>query len=393
MIRPHDIPTPAFVVDAAALDRNIALLDTVKAQTGCRILLALKAFSMVAAFDRIRAKLDGTCASSLHEARLGREAFGGEVHAFAAAFSETDFRGLLPLIDHVTFNSFGQWRQFRPLLAAAPRPIAAGLRINPEHSEGHTALYDPCAPRSRLGIRRETFADESLDGLTGLHFHCLCEQNADVLARTLAAVESRFGDMIPRFAWMNFGGGHHITRADYDIGLLCRLITDFRNRHSGMPVYLEPGEAVALNAGVLVATVLDVVVNEIPIAILDTSCTCHMPDVLEMPYRPRVYRSDAWDGSAVAPADADFGGEPGAKSCAVRLAGPSCLAGDCIGDYSFDRPLKPGDRLVFEDMAHYTMVKTTTFNGINLPSLLLRQPDGTLTLIRRFGYEDFRSRL
>jgi len=390
---PQTLPTPAFVVDAAAIDRNVAVLAEVKARTGCRVLLALKAFSMVAAFDRVRARLDGTCASSLHEARLGREAFGGEVHAFAAAFSDADFRALLPLIDHVTFNSFAQWRRFRPLLEAAARPVAAGLRINPEHSEGHTALYDPCAPRSRLGIRREAFSGEALDGLSGLHFHCLCEQNADVLERTLATVERRFGDLIPRFEWMNFGGGHHITRADYDVPRLCRILTDFRTRHGGMPVYLEPGEAVALNAGVLVATVLDVVVNEIPIAILDTSCTCHMPDVLEMPYRPRVYRGDAWDGSAIAPADADFGGEAGEKGFTVRLAGPSCLAGDCIGDYSFARPLRPGDRLVFEDMAHYTMVKTTTFNGINLPSIVLRQPDGALTLIRRFGYDDFKSRL
>jgi carboxynorspermidine decarboxylase len=390
---PHTIPTPAFVVDAAALVRNVAILARVKARTGCKILLALKAFSMVAAFDRLRARLDGVCASSLHEARLGREAFGGEVHAFAAAFSEPDFREMLPLIDHVTFNSFRQWRQFRPLIEAAGHPIAAGLRINPEHSEGHTALYDPCAPRSRLGIRRESFEGEALDGLTGLHFHCLCEQNADVLERTLGAVETRFGDLIPRFTWMNFGGGHHITRADYDVDRLCRIIADFRARHAGMPVTFEPGEAVALNAGVLVATVLDVVVNEIPIAILDVSCTCHMPDVLEMPYRPRVYRGEAWDGSAVAPAGAEFGGEPGEKSCTVRLAGPSCLAGDCIGDYSFASPLRPGDRLVFEDMAHYTMVKTNTFNGINLPSILLRQPDGTLTLVRRFGYDDFTSRL
>lgn len=390
---PQTLPTPAFVVDAAALDRNVAILADVKARTGCRVLLALKAFSMVAAFDRIRSRLDGTCASSLHEARLGYENFGGEVHAFAAAFSDADFQALVPLIDHVTFNSFAQWRRFRPLLEAAARPIAAGLRINPEHSEGHTALYDPCAPRSRLGIRREAFAGETLDGLSGLHFHALCEQNADVLERTLAAVEQRFGDLIPQVEWMNFGGGHHITRADYDIPRLCRIITDFRARHGGMPVYLEPGEAVALNAGVLVATVLDVVVNEIPIAILDASCTCHMPDVIEMPYRPRVYLGDAWDGSAVAPAQADFGGAAGEKAFTVQLAGPSCLAGDCVGDYSFSRPLRPGDRLIFEDMAHYTMVKTTTFNGINLPSIILRQPDGTLTLIRRFGYDDFKSRL
>ena len=387
------LPSPAFVVDAAALDRNAATLSTVKERTGCRILLALKAFSMFSTFDRLRPHLDGTCASSLHEARLGHEEFGGETHAFAAAFSETDLTAMLPLIDHITFNSFAQWHRFRHLLATAPHPIAAGLRINPQYSEGHTPIYDPCAPRSRLGICRDAFAGESLDGLSGLHFHTLCEQDADVLERTLAAVEERFGDILPHFQWFNFGGGHHITRPGYDIDRLCRVLTDFRHRHNNKPLYLEPGEAVALNAGVLVATVLDLIENEMPIAILDTSCTCHMPDVLEMPYRPRVYRDTSWDGSAIAPRTADFGDEPGIKTYTVRLAGPSCLAGDIIGDYSFSTPLRLGDRLIFEDMAHYTMVKTTTFNGINLPSIVLRHLDGQFELIRNFGYADFKSRL
>lgn len=391
-LTPATLPTPAFVVDAAALARNLAVLADVKARTGCRILLAQKAFSMFSVYPLISRTLDGTCASSVHEARLGREAFAGEVHAFAAAFNDAEMRALADLVDHITLNSFDQWRRFRPLVATAPRAIQCGLRVNPQHSEGHTPLYDPCAPRSRLGIRRDAFGDQSLDELSGLHFHNLCEQNADALARTLAAFEARFGDLLPRFRWVNLGGGHHITRPDYDVAHLCRLVSDFKARH-GVQVYLEPGEAVALNAGVLVATVLDVVWNEMPIAILDTSCTCHMPDVLEMPYRPRVYRGEAWDGSAATPATADRGAEPGAKPHTVRLAGPSCLAGDIIGDYAFDVPLRPGDRLVFEDMAHYTMVKTNTFNGINLPSICLREPDGTIRLVREFGYADFKSRL
>jgi carboxynorspermidine decarboxylase len=389
---PATLPTPAFVVDTAALERNLTVLASVKARTGCRILLAQKAFSMFSVYPLISRHLDGTCASSVHEARLGRETFPGEVHAFAAAFSDDEMAALAGLVDHITLNSFSQWRQFQPHAAAAPRAIQCGLRVNPQHSEGHTPLYDPCAPKSRLGIRRDAFAGQSLEGVSGFHFHTLCEHNADALERTLAAFEARFGDLLPRVQWVNFGGGHHVTRPDYDVALLCRLIADFKTRH-GVQVYLEPGEAVALNAGVLVATVLDVVSNDLPIAILDVSCTCHMPDVLEMPYRPRVYRGEAWNGSAVTPATADRGGEPGAKPHTVRLAGPSCLAGDIIGDYAFDAPLRPGDRLVFEDMAHYTMVKTNTFNGINLPSLCLREPDGAIRRVRTFGYADFIGRL
>jgi len=389
---PDVLATPAFVVDEAALTCNLETLDGVRRQTGCRILLAQKAFSMFSAYPLLRRHLDGTCASSVHEARLGREDFGGEVHAFAAAFSDPDLRELAGLADHITFNSFAQWRRFQPLASGPARAIRCGLRVNPQHSEGHTPLYDPCAPQSRLGILRAAFDGQSLDGLSGLHFHNLCEQNADALARTLTAFEARFGDLLPRFQWVNFGGGHHVTRPDYDVARLCRMIREFKSRH-GVQVYLEPGEAVALDAGVLVATVLDVVWNELPIAILDASCTCHMPDVLEMPYRPRVYRGEVWDGSARAPAAADRGADPGAKPHTVRLAGPSCLAGDIIGDYAFDTPLSPGDRLIFEDMAHYTMVKTNTFNGINLPSIHLRAPDGRIRLVRRFGYADFKSRL
>ncbi len=376
------------------MERNLDVLAEVKQRTGCRILLALKAFSMFSVFPRMRRVLDGCCASSVHEARLGREAFGGEVHAFAAAFSVTEMREIAGLADHVTVNSFAQWRQLQGVLAEAGTAVTCGLRINPEHSEGHTELYDPCAPKSRLGVRRSAFEGQPLDGLTGLHCHNLCEQGAEPFARTVAAIENAFGDLLPRLAWMNFGGGHHITRADYNLDLLCDTLNHFRQRHPNIgTLYLEPGEACVLNAGTLAATVLDVVENGMPIAILDASCACHMPDVMEMPYRPRVFRDDAWQGEATPGRSADCGAEPGEKPYTVRLAGASCLAGDIIGDWSFNRPLKPGDRVIFEDMAHYTMVKTNTFNGICLPHIAVREPNGTLRRVRSFGYDDFKSRL
>jgi carboxynorspermidine decarboxylase len=405
------IPTPCFVVDAAALARNLAVLAEVKRRTGCRVLLALKAFSMFSVFPQMRRALDGCCASSVHEARLGREAFGGEVHAFAAAFSEADMRELAGLVDHVTLNSFAQLRQFQRVLGSTSDlrpptsdlrsptsdlrpPLSYGLRINPEHSEGHTEIYDPCAPRSRLGVRRATFDGESLDGITGLHCHNLCEQGSEPFARTVAAIEAKFGDLLPRLSWFNFGGGHHITRGDYDLDLLCDTLNAFRSRHPNIEtLYLEPGEACALNAGTLVATVLDVVENELPIAILDASCACHMPDVMEMPYRPRVFRDADWTGEAEPGPGADRGEDPGVKRHTVRLAGATCLAGDIIGDWSFDAPLRPGDRVIFEDMAHYTMVKTNTFNGIRLPTIAVREAGGTVRAVKSFGYDDFKSRL
>lgn len=383
--------TPAFVVDVPALRRNAAILADVAERSGARMLLALKAFSMPAAFPSMRAF--GTCASSVHEARLGLECFGGEQHAFAAAFSEAEMRELAALgIHHVTLNSFAQLRQWRRVVPKGA-PIAVGLRINPEHSEGQTPLYDPCAPHSRLGIRRAAFEGESLEGVTGLHCHNLCEQNADCFVRTLEAIEARFGDLLPRITWFNFGGGHHITRADYDRELLVRTLNAFRARHPHITPYLEPGEAHVLNAGAFVCTVLDVVENAGPIAILDGSAACHTPDVIEMPYVPRAFLDPAWDGAAAPSAGALRAGKPGEKAYDVRLAGPSCLAGDVFGDYSFDRPLLPGDRVIFEDMALYTMVKTNTFNGLRLPSLWLRNGPGDFTCVRRFGYEDFRSRL
>ncbi|NJB67280.1 carboxynorspermidine decarboxylase [Desulfobaculum xiamenense] len=369
-------PTPCFVVDEGLLERNLAVLDSVQRRTGARILLALKGFAMFSVFPLLRGTLHGVCASSPHEARLGREEFGREVHAFAAGYSEADMRELVELCDHISFNSFAQYRRFRPMIEAAPARIECSIRVNPEHSEGAVPIYDPCSPGSRLGVRRRHFEPDALDGISGLHFHTLCEQNSDSLERTLDAFEAKFGEFLHGMKWLNMGGGHHITRADYDVDLLCRLIDRVRTRYD-VDVYLEPGEAVALNTGFLVATVLDVIEADMPIAILDASAAAHMPDVLEMPYRPGVVGS----------------GLPGEKAWTCRLAGHSCLAGDVIGEYSFEEALKPGDRLVFTDMAHYSMVKTNTFNGLKLPSIALWRRGEALRVIREFGYENYRNRL
>ena len=379
------LPCPAFVVDQARIRRNLAKLALVKERTGCRILLALKAFALWRLAGLIRSTLDGSCASSPWEARLGREEFGGEVHAFAAAYSEADIRELLTTCDHINFNSFAQWQRFRPLVRGR---VGCGLRINPQHSTQDHAIYDPCAPHSRLGIIREHFDGQDLSGISGLHFHTLCEQGADALESTLVAVEERFGDLLPQMEWLNFGGGHHITRPDYDLDLLCALINRIKEQY-GVQVYLEPGEAVALNCGVLTAEVLDIVDNGVQIAILNLSCTAHMPDVLEMPYRPRIWRqqTDLFD-------DHEQGGQPGELPHNYRLAGLSCLAGDVIGDYAFARPLTVGDRLVFGDMAHYTMVKTTMFNGVAHPAICLIDSESeSAETVRVFDYPDFKQRL
>ena len=374
------IPSPCFVVDEVALEENLLTLKHVQQQSGARILLALKAFSMYSMAPLIDRYLAGTCASGLHEARLGREEFAGEVHTFCAAYTEQDLRAVLEISDHVVFNSINQLEQFRALVKAAraARPeLAIGLRVNPEHSEGAVPLYDPCAPGSRLGITRAQFRESALEGVSGLHFHTLCEQDFPPLERTVRAFEARFGEFLPRMTWINFGGGHHITRPGYQIDELIRLLIDFRERH-GVQVYLEPGEAIAYHCGVLVSEVLDITHNRTPQAILDTSATCHMPDVIEMPYRPVVAGA----------------GEPGEFAHGYRLGGQTCLAGDVIGDYSFAKPLRVGTRLIFEDMAYYTMVKTSTFNGINLPSIAIwNSRTDELKIVRRFGYEDFRNRL
>ena len=370
-------PSPAYVVDLGRLRHNLAILDEVQRRSGAKILLAMKAFAMWRLFPLIRGTLHGVCASSPWEARLGREEFGGEVHSFAAAFKESDVTELLTVSNHLVFNSFNQLERFRPLWEAERGRVSVGLRVNPEHSEGHTALYDPCAPCSRLGIPRAEFDGRSLSGIEGLHFHTLCEQLFEPLERTAKVFEEKFGEFLPGMKWLNLGGGHHITREGYDLDGLVELVTYFREKY-GVQVYLEPGEAVVIGTGLLVGEVLDVVRNGMEIAILDVSATCHMPDVLEMPYRPGI-----------------LGGfDAGELPHTYRLAGPSCLAGDVIGDWSFARPLAPGDRLAFEDMSHYTMVKSTTFNGIQHPSLCTWEPEtGELTVVRRFGYGDFKARL
>ena len=388
LLDPARVPSPCFVLDEARLLANAAILNSVQERTHARILLALKGYAAWATFPLLsrdaarggQGPLHGTCASSVDEARLGREEFGGEVHAFAAGWSDADMEELLPLADHIVFNSLAQWEHFRPRIAAycrqSGRHIECGLRVNPEHSEGAVAIYNPCSPGSRLGIRPRHMPDRLPDGISGLHFHTLCEQGADALERTLQAVERHFGPQLAQCRWINFGGGHHITRADYDVDLLCRCI-EHMERTYGAQIYLEPGEAVALDAGWMTATVLDVVEADMPIAILDTSAACHMPDVLEMPYRPPLFGA----------------GLPGEKACTCRLAARTCLAGDVIGEYSFDACPQVGDRLVFGDMAIYSMVKNNTFNGMPLPDIALRRADGRCEVVRCFGYQDFKTRL
>lgn len=355
---------------------NLEKLQRVKEECGAAVLLALKGFACRSLLPAVGKYVDGACASSPHEARLAREEVGGEVHLFAPAYRQEDFDVSLPLVNHVVFNSLSQKRLWLDFARERNPSVDFGLRVNPEHSEGRTPLYDPCSPGSRLGIRVGELSEAELDGIDGLHFHTLCEHNSDALERTLAVFEQKFGWCFPSLQWVNFGGGHHVTRCDYDLDRLIAIVRRFRER-TGLTVYLEPGEAFGLNVGVLVASVLDITENQGRIAILDTSATAHMPDVLEMPYRPEIHGA----------------GTPEEKEHSYRLGGLTCLAGDVIGEYSFDHPLAVGDRLVFGDMGHYTMVKNTTFNGIQLPAIAILHEDGTLETTRRFGYETFRDRL
>ena len=369
---------PRYVIDERALRRNLEILKSVADATGAKILLAQKAYSCAATYPLCARYLAGTTASSLFEAKHGHDNFGGETHVFAPAFAESEMDELLSLVDHIVFNSPRQVSLFGE--AAKSRGVSVGLRVNPEVSVATTPAYDPCRPSSRLGTRRRDLnaAPDTLALVDGLHFHCLCEQGVDELKAVLAGFEAKFGDLLPRMKWVNFGGGHHITRADYDVAALVELVRGFRSRHPHLEVYLEPGEAIALNAGTLEATVLEIQPkgeDGVANAILDTSAACHMPDVLEMPYTPRVV-------GAVA------GGE-----YKYRFGGPTCLAGDEIGEYAFASPLKEGDTIVFEDMAIYSMVKNNTFNGLNLPAIVLRREDGSEQTLRTFNYSDFASRL
>lgn len=368
------LPTPCFVVDEARLTRNLEILKDVADRSGAKILLAQKAFSMFSLYPLIARYLSGTTASGLHEARLGREEFPGEVHVFSPAYPPHEFDQLLDIADHFVFNSFTQWQKYGARAIVAGK--SCGIRVNPECSTQDTAIYDPCAPGSRLGVTLQSFRPDLLEGVDGLHMHTLCEQGFDALARTLEAFEARFGRYLHGMKWLNLGGGHHITREDYDREGLIACVRRLRETY-GVAVYLEPGEAVVLNTGFLVSSVLETLHNGIDIAILDTSAACHMPDVLEMPYRPPVLHAD----------------EPQVKAHTCRLTGPTCLAGDVIGDYSFDEPLAENDRVIFADMALYTMVKTNTFNGMNLPAIAIRHTDGTDEIVRTFGYPDFKNRL
>lgn len=369
----NKIETPAYVVDGALLEKNLKILDRVQKESGAKILLAQKAFSMFYFYPLIKKYLAGSAASSYHEAKLGYEEMGGETHIFSPAYKDSEFDNILSVCDHLVFNSYHQWETFRERVINAKK--SAGIRVNPGYSEIEKEIYNPCAPLSRLGVTAEEFSLHDLNGIEGIHFHSLCEQNADALERTVPHFEKRFGHILKNMKWLNMGGGHHITREDYDLDKLIEIIKYFKEKY-GVTVYLEPGEAIALNAGFLVAEVVDIVENGGSIAVLDASAACHMPDVIEMPYRPRITGA----------------GEIGKFPYLYRLGGPSCLSGDIVGDYSFPAPLKRGGKLVFEDMAIYSMVKNNTFNGINLPSIYAFD-DGKLIKIKSFGYNDFKKRL
>lgn len=382
------LPSPCFVVDEVAVERNLRILNDVQTRSGAKVLHALKAFSMWSLAPLTTKYLSGTCSSGLHEAQLGKEYYGGEVHVFSAAYTESDFKELLTFSDHIVFNTPSQLMRFAELCVQAKktRPeLQFGLRINPEHSEGEVEIYDPCAAGSRLGTTYDQLVkalehaecQQAFKLISGFHFHTLCEQDFLPLQRTLKAVEQKFGAWLVNLKWLNFGGGHHITAPGYQIDDLVECIQDIRQKYN-LDVYLEPGEAVAIGTGVLIAEVLDIGFNQLPQAILDTSATCHMPDTLEMPYRPDITHS----------------GEANEKAHTYRLGGLTCLAGDVINDYSFDEPLKVGQRLIFEDMGHYTMVKTSTFNGTRLPALAIwNSQTGALKVVREFNYDDFKMRL
>lgn len=373
----NKLPSPCYLVDERLLEKNLKLLEYVQERTGCNIILALKGFSMFSTFPLVKKYLKGVTSSSLFEARLGYEEMGKQVHIFAPAYREDEFDEITKYCDHIVFNSFNQWNLYKDKVKNVEgKKIECGIRINPEYSEIETDMYNPCFKNSRMGVTLDNFKPEELEGIDGLHFHTMCEQNSDTLERTIKVVDEKFGKYIKNMKWLNFGGGHHITRPDYDIEKLISSIVYMKEKYN-IDIYLEPGEAVALNTGFLVSTVLDVIDNGMKIAILDTSAACHMPDVLEMPYRPNII--DA--------------GEADELPYTYRLGGPTCLAGDVIGDYSFKEPLKPGDKIVFCDMAHYSMVKNNTFNGINLPAIIKYNDKEGIQIVKEFGYEDFKNRL
>lgn len=373
---PQALQTPCYVIDANLLKKNCEILDYVQQKSGAKILLAQKAFSMFKSYPLVASYLSGTTASGLFEAKLGYEEFGKETHVFAPAYTSKDMAELVTFVDHIVFNSFAQLKKHRQTVLNSGRHIEMGLRINPQLSTQDHGIYDPCSPGSRMGVTIENFEANELEGLSGLHFHTLCEQGFEPLKQTLEAVEAKFGDYLHQMKWINFGGGHHISKPDYDVEGLITLIKQFKEKYQ-VEVYLEPGEAIAVDAGFLVTEVLDLINNEMDLAILDASAACHMPDVIEMPYRPNVIDS----------------GQPGVYPYTYRFGGNTCLAGDIIGDYSFESPLSVGDRLVFCDMAIYSMVKNNTFNGIPLPNIVWVNENKEVEVVRSFTYEDFKNRL
>lgn len=371
------LATPSYVLDQQAFHHNGSILKHVQDETGAKILLAQKAFSCTAIYPILRNYLAGTTASGLYEARLAAEEFGGDVHVFSPAYQPAEMAELVEIADHIVFNSLSQWQRYREQILCANRKVSAGLRINPEYSEACAEIYDPCAPGSRFGVLAELMTEDDLEGIEGLHFHTLCEQGSDALERTLEHVFAKFDKYLKKMKWLNMGGGHLITSDHYDVPRLIRIIKETQARYPQLQIFLEPGEAISSGGGVLIGSVIDIVENGMKIAILDVSATTHMPDVLEMPYRPDV------EGS----------GQPGEKAHTYRFGGPTCLSGDVIGDYSFDQELQIGDQLVFHDMAHYTMVKNSTFNGVPLPSIAIMRDGGPVELVREFNYQDFKHRL
>ncbi|CCH00986.1 carboxynorspermidine decarboxylase [Fibrella aestuarina BUZ 2] len=384
---PEAVPSPAFVLDEAKLRANLELIDRVQREAGVTIILALKGFSMFSAFPLVREYLSGATASSLNEIKLVNEYMGVQAHTYVPAYRDDEFDEILARSSHITFNSWSQWETFKDKAIGYTLPVGTqpqahkpsfGIRVNPQYSEVATDMYNPCVPGSRLGVTRDKLPDQLPEGLEGLHFHTLCENDSYTLERTLAALEERFGDLLYQANWVNMGGGHLMTREGYDTNHLIGLLKAFREKYN-VDVLMEPGSAIAWQTGVLVSTVLDVFDSQgIEVAVLDTSFAAHMPDTLEMPYKPRI--RGAYQ-------------EPVAGKPTYRLGGMTCLAGDFMGDYSFDAPLQVGDRLVFEDMIHYTMVKTSTFNGVNLPAIVIHKEDGSLQIVRQYGYDSFKDRL
>lgn len=372
-----NLKTPCYICDETLLQHNLDILSYVQHHSGAKVLLALKGYAMWSTFNQVKQHLFGCTASGLHEAKLAKETFGKEVHTYSPAFSDNDIAEIASISDHIVFNSPSQFIRFSNQVRGITPDIKLLLRINPEFSSSPSDLYNPCAPNSRLGTTFDNFDTSLLEALDGLHFHALCEQNVDALESVLAAFEAKFSHYFSQVKIINFGGGHHITRDDYDIEQLIKVIRNFKQRYPHLEIYLEPGEAIGWQTGVLVTSVLDIIHNGMDLAILDSSAEAHMPDTLAMPYRAEVRGA----------------GKTGEKPFTYRLGGNTCLAGDIMGDYSFDQPLKIGDKIIFEDQIHYTFVKNTTFNGIQLPSLAIQTKDGHLKTIKKFSYSDYKNRL